>query len=487
MRTFAQTPSQAGRSRSVSLSARPKSDSRPIHPAARLLGLQRTIGNQAVLRLLKANVNQGVQSSAQSLDSATRGVMERRFNHDFSGVRVHTGAAAQASAAAEGALAYTAGRDLVFGAGQYQPHTVAGRSLIAHELAHVVQQSNPGSGKAAEEGALEREAGNAGIRVGLGGQAHISAASGAPPVQFLKISNGGFGRALEDYTNSHAVENKIVTLLTKSPTFMHLVNDKLDPNYVWYQDPAFSPMDVGPDGRVRSPTAAAGKRAIFITTGGGARFSSFGSAPDYRGYDMISLDLNDIPFLQSIAHEATHAAAFVSGSAPAAQTVSAEVEAGIQDEFKARQSEATILKEIPNPAVKAAVKAAGQPVARGDEWKVERDVAEGAGVTYIEAFFFSRELRDAQTAQKLSDVQTAQMRNEVDDWVSRGLLGSVVLKPSPGYMRIWFDLQTAVHDWQEFNKTHSRANSNFDVEKEKVIQDHAKRFFKGKVSYRPHP
>jgi outer membrane protein OmpA-like peptidoglycan-associated protein len=65
---------------------------------------------------------------------------ESRMGHDFSRVRVHTNSAAAASARDINALAYTTGHDIVFGAGQYQPSTVAGRMLMAHELTHVVQQ-----------------------------------------------------------------------------------------------------------------------------------------------------------------------------------------------------------------------------------------------------------------------------------------------------------------------------------------------------------
>ena len=62
---------------------------------------------------------------------------------DLSHVRVHTGPEASASAASINALAYTVGRDIVFGPGQYSPHTSAGRSVLAHELTHVVQQTGP--------------------------------------------------------------------------------------------------------------------------------------------------------------------------------------------------------------------------------------------------------------------------------------------------------------------------------------------------------
>ena len=66
--------------------------------------------------------------------------MEPRFGHDFSQVRVHTDARAAESANAVNAAAYTVGQDLVFDSERYAPGTRAGRRLIAHELAHVIQQ-----------------------------------------------------------------------------------------------------------------------------------------------------------------------------------------------------------------------------------------------------------------------------------------------------------------------------------------------------------
>lgn len=86
-------------------------------------------------------VHDVLRSPGQPLDAATRSFMEPRFGHDFSGVRVHTDARAAESARAVNALAYTVGRDVVFGAGQHQPQSSAGQRLMAHELAHVVQQS----------------------------------------------------------------------------------------------------------------------------------------------------------------------------------------------------------------------------------------------------------------------------------------------------------------------------------------------------------
>jgi hypothetical protein len=89
-------------------------------------------------------VHDVLSSPGRPLDSAPRSFMEPRFGHDFSGVRIHTDQRAAESAQAVDALAYTAGRDIVFGAGQYAPHTHAGSRLLAHELTHVMQQSPNG-------------------------------------------------------------------------------------------------------------------------------------------------------------------------------------------------------------------------------------------------------------------------------------------------------------------------------------------------------
>jgi uncharacterized protein DUF4157 len=78
--------------------------------------------------------------SGSTLDTSTRKFMEFRFGHNFSNVRIHTNDKAARSARSINALAYTVGNDIVFGEGQYQPHTYAGQKLLAHELTHVIQQ-----------------------------------------------------------------------------------------------------------------------------------------------------------------------------------------------------------------------------------------------------------------------------------------------------------------------------------------------------------
>ncbi len=83
-----------------------------------------------------------LSSPGAPLDSATRAFMEPRFGHDFSQVRIHTNQKAVESARAVNALAYTVGRDVVFGTGHYAPVATSGQRLLAHELMHVVQQGS---------------------------------------------------------------------------------------------------------------------------------------------------------------------------------------------------------------------------------------------------------------------------------------------------------------------------------------------------------
>jgi hypothetical protein len=85
-------------------------------------------------------VEETLGSPGQPLDSTTRSFMESRFGHDFSHVRIHTDTQAGDSARALDAFAYTVGKDMVFGAGRYQPQSTTGRQLLAHELSHTIQQ-----------------------------------------------------------------------------------------------------------------------------------------------------------------------------------------------------------------------------------------------------------------------------------------------------------------------------------------------------------
>jgi hypothetical protein len=82
-----------------------------------------------------------VASPGEPLDVRLRSIMEPQLGYDFSNVRVHTDTPAAQSADAIGANAYTAGEHIVFGAGRFNPNSPRGQRLVAHELAHVIQQA----------------------------------------------------------------------------------------------------------------------------------------------------------------------------------------------------------------------------------------------------------------------------------------------------------------------------------------------------------
>lgn len=87
-------------------------------------------------------VHQVLRSPGQPLAADDLAFFTPRFGFDFSRVRIHNDRTAAESAHSVNALAYAAGSDIAFSSGQYQPGTDTGRRLLAHELAHVVQQGS---------------------------------------------------------------------------------------------------------------------------------------------------------------------------------------------------------------------------------------------------------------------------------------------------------------------------------------------------------
>jgi hypothetical protein len=113
----------------------------------------RTYESPAAVRAARSAVPTGRLEQAlpkddgSPLDGQTRSQAESRLGHDFSKVRVHSDAAAAVASHDFGAAAYTIGKHIVFGAGQYRPESPAGGRLLAHELAHVVQGAQAGTAR----------------------------------------------------------------------------------------------------------------------------------------------------------------------------------------------------------------------------------------------------------------------------------------------------------------------------------------------------
>ena len=142
-------------------------------------------------------VHEVLRSPGQPLDDATRAFFEPRFGYDFSSVRVHTDGRAAESVAAVNALAYTIGRNVVFGAG-YASGSSDGRRLMAHELTHVVQQAaaevSSASQLTAPDHSSEREADHVADLVIAGTRPIASGIVSAPPSVQRSCSNGRWVR-----------------------------------------------------------------------------------------------------------------------------------------------------------------------------------------------------------------------------------------------------------------------------------------------------
>ncbi|MGH3624008.1 MAG: DUF4157 domain-containing protein [Sciscionella sp.] len=133
-----------------------------------VLALQRTIGNAAVARLLAGDeeaeptpqpvvqhspVHRALRDPGRPLDGDVRSDMEARLGVDFSDVRVHTDSTAHAAADSVQAHAFTSGPHIVFQRGRYDTSSAPGRRMLAHELAHVIQQrSGPVDGAETADG-----------------------------------------------------------------------------------------------------------------------------------------------------------------------------------------------------------------------------------------------------------------------------------------------------------------------------------------------
>ena len=153
-------------------------------PARADTGLEALVGNQAMAQIAHGLIPHALMSTlarpGRPLDPALRRAMEARFGQDFSGVRVHADEPAGGSARSIRASAYTVGDRIVVRPDRYRPEQADGQALIAHELAHVVQQRRGGDGPAAGA-AAEQDANEAAGAAVTGQQATVSQ-GGAPAV-----------------------------------------------------------------------------------------------------------------------------------------------------------------------------------------------------------------------------------------------------------------------------------------------------------------
>jgi len=174
-----------------------------------------------------SRVQRVVNSPGRPLETDVQAFMRSMLGQDFSHVRTHADADAAASARSVEALAYTVGRHVVFGAGQYAPHTQAGRRVLAHELTHVAQARHADPdlrrgplriGRA--DDAFEQQAEAAAHAVAAGRRASIGPSRSGEPMlrrlgagdtflRFFGIESGNFSDAeLTEYLDRIAQKRK---------------------------------------------------------------------------------------------------------------------------------------------------------------------------------------------------------------------------------------------------------------------------------------
>jgi hypothetical protein len=118
----------------------------PAYPIASGLLQRKARDSNGVTEGADQSVAAASQTSGQTLPEPIQRKFESSLGSDLSSVRIHTGSESAAAAHAVGARAYTTGQDIHFAAGQYDPTSAAGQHLLAHEVAHTVQQAGGARG-----------------------------------------------------------------------------------------------------------------------------------------------------------------------------------------------------------------------------------------------------------------------------------------------------------------------------------------------------
>jgi|GEM_PF-3613549 len=146
-------------------------------------------GDSASVSAVPSIVNEGLRSPGHPLEPRTREFMEGRFGQDFNQVRVHVNEESSAANQAVHAKAFTVGRDVVFGRGEYAPHTTSGLTLLAHELAHFgqYQTAATASREVIQRQAIEDDKDYDVVKFGDRGEANLFRLSIAYGVSFSEV------------------------------------------------------------------------------------------------------------------------------------------------------------------------------------------------------------------------------------------------------------------------------------------------------------
>jgi hypothetical protein len=328
----------------------------------------------------------------------------------------------------------------------------------------------------------------------------------ATPPLFLHFTGGAFDKALD----ALQIAESILKRLNASKNFLAMVS-KLDDKYIWSEDKrlASSDHDRAVNGVIQSGPFKH-RRMLFIQPGDGT-FLPYGAPENGRDSDVIRIDLghSDLEAVRNISHEATHAFRFVTGkSAPKdpllgsdkPEKVEAAVQAGVTEELETRKSEINISQGVYGRGSKERA-TLQQDVDTGylSRPLIERDIAPGIGLTYLESSGFGALLEEARRTEKLSEAQARDIRNEIDTgpmkkpfpMVKRptSVKGQPTWSQPSQYALIYKNRQIALATWQEFHQKFASHLDSTEAEKEKerLLQENAHVLLDGRIHYSPLP
>ncbi len=234
-----------------------------------------------------------VKSGGNPLPAGVRSFMEKRIGFDFDGVRIHNDTASAESSKRIGAAAYTSGKDIYFGAGRYQPDTMKGKELIAHELTHVVQQTKARMKKSLNTD--NRGESNARCVREVDGVAHnISRKSG-------NDGKNKIASSISPYNNSSVQLAPNVTGVTISPaeiaagrgrTTVARATAARGTNVTWSIDPPAHGAAIVGRGRRATITAPAGSTGGVITI----RAADAANPADFATATLTLVELRNFRF-----------------------------------------------------------------------------------------------------------------------------------------------------------------------------------------------
>ncbi len=484
-----------------------KGETRAREPSPHQIeALHDQVGNRGLQRLLRGG--------GTALDAGLRGPMERHFGRDLGHVRVHAGEGAATSARSLDAAAYAVGDHIVFGEGQYQPGTAEGRMVVAHEIAHSLQQRGAAPLATPEVGAddsrEERHADRAALAFAAGIPYAVAPVSGPARIQRMRLGRGGYSRALADFSGilSRAVDRVAGRLLRRSSIFMSLVHT-LDQHYLWTRDvterhfdwwrrqgnpdlsqfPAHDPHGIlippGPAANLGHPEIEIlidREGAHFEPGPARERQPSGTMAPDAVFVGHLDLE----GFIQDLVHETVHAHRHVTGSGPSPTDLAGSIASLIQEEIDVRNQEELILNQI--LAVRPSLHF--RPIGSRVPAEVERDLSPGIGLTYLQAGYFDFRLREQQAADGLTDQQAAAIRAQVEHLSDDALFDELLLyhgPPATSYRQVVVLRESARRRWREFHRDHAGddpATRDAAAARERELQRWR---FEGRTDYSPLP